>query len=195
MFDMDTLIKNFHKFRKHHFTDHPGLYDQLLHQGQKPKALVISCCDSRVDPALLFDAKPGELFVVRNIANWVPEYEQLTDPCSVSAALSFGVCNLNIPNIIILGHSHCAGVKTLSQDVDIATPVTEWTGLFDYESKKEHTMVQSVLAQSWSNLFTYPWIKSRVSSGTLNIHGWVFCINTGILESYNLETTKFDEIA
>jgi carbonic anhydrase len=191
---MDQLIQNYHLFYKHYFTDHPELYRTLLETGQHPKALVISCCDSRVDPAHILQTQPGDLFVIRNIASWVPPYEQLTDPCSVSAALSFGVHHLEIPNIIVFGHSHCAGVKTLSHNVDIAQPIIEWTEIFNHETQTEHSTGQNVLIQAWHNLYTYPWIKSRIESGTLKASAWMFCIDSGIIENYNVTAKIFEPL-
>jgi carbonic anhydrase len=185
------LLERYNTFHKKHFKDDKTLYNELLNFGQHPKYLVISCSDSRVDPAILFNAKPGELFVVRNIANWVPAYETLTDPCSVAAALSFSVCHLNVEHIVILGHSHCAGVKTLDNPLNIERKVLEWTSIINKETDAEHTNVQNVTINSWKNLFTYPWIAEKAQKKLLHCHAWCFCLESGKLEIFDSSKNSF----
>jgi carbonic anhydrase len=189
-----TLERRFANFHQNYFKENPDFYQKLTHEGQSPEVLVIACSDSRTDPALLFQAKPGELFVARTIANWVPPYERLTDPCSVRAVLAFAVIHLNVKHIVVLGHSHCAGVKTLTHDIDIAKPVLEWTKTIKHETNEEHSMVHNVLLQSCNNLKTYPWIKERTSTGQLACHAWCFCLESGDLEQYDATKKAFKSL-
>src|ERR1700742_4132266 len=97
-------------------------YRELAERGQKPEIMVIGCCDSRVSPEVIFDARPGELFVVRNVANLVPPYETGGQYHGVSAALEFGVAALKVKHIVILGHAHCGGVKAFAEDAEPLSP-------------------------------------------------------------------------
>lgn len=111
--DIHYLIDGHKKFHKRYFKVDTTLYQDLTKVGQKPKYLVIACSDSRVDPAIIMNCKPGDLFVIRNVANLVPPFEPDTHYHGTSAALEFGICTLNIRHVIILGHSQCGGIMAL----------------------------------------------------------------------------------
>lgn len=185
----NEMAEKFQLFKKKYFDD-STLYKDLLEHGQKPHSLVISCADSRVDPALLFQAQPGELFVLRNIANWVPSYEP-SKACSVASALSFGVMHLHVAHIIVLGHSHCAGVKTITDKDGISSPILDWTGQITHEGNEEHSMVQKVVINAYQNLFTYPWIKEKTASNDLQCHAWTFDLNHGEVDAYDPNSQDF----
>ena len=127
------LIKGFSRFRERHFAQNDALFRELVEQGQTPKTLVLACCDARVDPALILDCAPGDLFVIRNVANLVPPAENQGHYHGTSAALEFGVRKLNVGHIIVLGHAHCGGIRTLlagdMQKED--TFISEWMGIAD----------------------------------------------------------------
>lgn len=110
------LIDGFLRFRQQHFESEGGSFQQLVAQGQTPKTLVVACCDSRVDPALVLDCAPGDLFVIRNVANLVPPAEGRVGHHGTSAALEFGVRKLGVEHIIVLGHAHCGGIHALVRD-------------------------------------------------------------------------------
>ena len=185
---MHKLMKGYQSFYQNYFESNKDLYTKLIKEGQKPTAAVVCCSDSRTDPAMIFDAKPGDLFVIRNIANWVPPYAHFTEPCSVSAALAFAILHLNIKDIIILGHSHCAGVKTMHCDnVNIAQPVREWVKIMKKESKDEHNKIQNNVLNAWKNLQTFPWINESIRT-----YAWCFCMDSGKIEKYNTDSDKFD---
>ncbi len=112
MEDIVRFIQGFRRFQENYFGENRELYEELR-RGQWPSVLVIACCDARVDPAILMDCRPGDLFVVRNVANLVPPYELGGGRHGVSAALEFSVCVLGVEHIVVLGHSHCGGVKAL----------------------------------------------------------------------------------
>lgn len=166
--------------------------------GQSPKALVIACSDSRVDPAILLGAKPGELFVVRNVANLVPPYDNDSKHHATSSALEFAVTSLGVKDIIVLGHSHCGGINALmarkegdqkrgfiTDWMDIAKPAKEkvlslYPNLSSME-KDQHCEKESLLI-SLDNLKTFPWIQTQLEKDELNLHAWYFNMNTGNIE-------------
>ena len=115
MEEIKKLINGYQRFHKQYFVEQPELYDSLFKKGQSPKFLVISCCDSRVHPAQVMDAAPGDMFVIRNVANLVPVYEADGKPDDTGAALEFAVKHLGVRHIIVLGHSQCGGIKSLME--------------------------------------------------------------------------------
>lgn len=193
-----ALLEGYEKFRKEHFED-ASTYQELVENGQKPKALVIACCDSRVDPALLVGAKPGELFVVRNVANLVPPCDSDSKHHSTSSAIEFAVTGLGVRDIIILGHSHCGGIHALmSRDEDAAPKqdfITAWMNIAkpakemvldkypesSAEEKDQHCEKESLLI-SLRNLKTFPWVQERLKAGEIGIHAWYFNMNSGQIE-------------
>ena len=113
MNEIKKLIEGFQRFRAHHYERDGTPFQQLVSQGQSPKIMVIACCDSRVDPAIITDSDPGDLFVVRNVANLVPPFEQGGGYHGTSAALEFAVRCLNVQHVIVMGHEHCGGIRAL----------------------------------------------------------------------------------
>ena len=207
MSDISKFIHGISRFQKQHFGENPDLADQLK-DGQRPKALLIGCCDSRVDPALLTDCAPGDLFIVRNVANLVPPYEQTAGYHGVSSALEYAVCFLEVANIIILGHSGCGGIGGLLETatgkevgefigkwVNIAAPARDKV-LREQADKSPDEQAracekESILV-SLKNLLTFPWVKERVASGQLALHGWYYNIGTGQLKYYNQFSGQFE---
>ena len=115
MQDIDKFITGFKQFQRSYFGENQELFDKLK-QSQQPRAMIVSCCDSRVDPAILTSSEPGDLFVVRNVANLIPPCEDDVGHHGISAALEFGVCSLGVEHIIVLGHSQCGGIRALMED-------------------------------------------------------------------------------
>lgn len=200
MAEIDKLIAGYQRFHDNFFAGEEQLYAQLT-QGQRPSTLVISCSDSRVDPAIVMDCKPGDLFVIRNVANLVPPYEVGGGYHGVSAALEFGVCALEVQHIIVLGHRQCGGIRALVQGVpeglkgefvrpwmNIAQRAKERVALEHPQATMEELACACELAGilvSLENLATFPWIKSRVEQGLLQLHGWYLDIETGVMSSYD----------
>lgn len=196
------LLQGYKKFQAGYFKEEHGIFGQLA-QGQEPKVLVVACSDSRVDPALILQAQLGDLFVIRNVANLVPPFEQDSHFHGVSAALEFGVCHLNIEHIIVLGHSHCAGIKALINNelVGEESFVKRWMDIaYDAQCSYEHTLSdlhkeqevgRQAIKNSINNLLSFPWIAKRVEQNKLSLHGWVFDIPTGVLFEHEEETDKF----
>ncbi len=210
MADIERFISGFMRFRRKYFGGDQELFSQLK-QGQTPDAMVISCSDSRVDPAILMDCEPGDLFVVRNVANLVPPYESGGGLHGVSAALEFGVCVIGVQRIIVLGHRQCGGMHALMHGipegasaefiggwVSIAVRakervLAEFPGASD-EGQRCACEQASILV-SVENLLTFPWIKERVQQGTLILHGWYFDIETGQLLAYDPYKGRFEPLA
>jgi carbonic anhydrase len=164
---------------------------------------IISCCDSRVDPGIVFNATPGELFVIRNVANLVPPYERQGQYHGTSAALEFAVRHLKVEHVVVLGHAHCGGIKLLLDSegdtgessredayflnnwVAIARPVLQTlpkTEEYQDPSERQHDCEKAALKLSLENLMTFPWIAERVDSGELELHGWYYDLATSTIE-------------
>ena len=190
---IENLIEGYSRFRKHFYSKGNVLYKNLSEQGQNPSVLIIACCDSRVDPTIS-RCTPGELFVIRNVANLVPPYEEDDHYHGTSAALEFGVCVLNIPDIIILGHSQCGGIQALLER-NTAHPysfVDKWMELaICSEQDKPELCERESLVGSLNNLMTFPWIRDRVKTKKLNLHGWYFNLSHGTIDRFDRESKRF----
>lgn len=210
MSEIEKLIQGYRRFHENYFDADEPLFDQLV-QGQKPGTLVIACSDSRVDPAIIMDSKPGDLFVVRNVANLVPPYEIGGGYHGVSSALEFGVRVLEVEHIIVFGHRQCGGIRALVDGIDVGAAggefVVPWMNMAQrahervlaenpHGSSDEHARACELggVIVSLENLMTFPWIKSRVDQGKLELHGWYFDIETGEILAYNVETLVFEPV-
>lgn len=201
------LITGYRSFREEHASlEHSKLLDSHL-KGQNPKAMVISCCDSRVDPSLLFQCEHGDLFVVRNIANIVPPYEKDSLHHGTSAALEFGIKVLKIHTIIILGHSQCGGIKTWiknnrkqprqKKDSSALEFVDNWVSVIDLENNEKYGIddcSKLSLINSYNNCLTFPWIKSKLENKELDIHLWFFDIQTCTILEYDHNGKIYKEL-
>jgi carbonic anhydrase len=208
MIDITQLIQGFQRFREQHFEHHDTLYQQLVAQGQTPQVLVVACCDSRVDPALVFDCDPGDLFVIRNVANLVPPLEGHSGHHGTTAAIEYGVSTLGVKHIVVLGHAHCGGIDSLVKTGGVGTPgsyIDDWMSLvesaraeviaeFPHASieEQERACEQRAILVSLENLRTFPWIRERVETGALMLHGWYFDIEHGQLLRYDTTTRVFE---
>ena len=203
------LIKGFRRFRELHFAKDAERFQELVQFGQTPKALVVACCDSRVDPALVLDCAPGDLFVIRNVANLVPPAENLGHYHGTSAALEFGVCNLAVPHIIVLGHAQCGGIHALLEGgvakensfiaewmkiAEVARNLTEQEFAGASDKLRHRACEQQAILISLDNLMTFSWIRERVEQGMLTLHGWYFDIEGGELFGYNSATRQFEAL-
>jgi carbonic anhydrase len=205
MEDIEKFVSGFTRFQQHYFSEEHSLYD-ALRAGQRPTTLLIGCCDSRVDPMLLTGSDPGDMFVVRNIANLVPPCTPDAPP-GVSSAIEFAICNLEVARVIVLGHARCGGIRALlapqqeTRETDfverwmrIAAPVKDRVlrELAHKTSEERHTACeQASILQSLDNLLTYPWLKRRVEQGKLVLHGWYFDIDSGALTAYSARQQQF----
>ncbi len=195
MSDIDTLVSGFRRFHRNYFGGDQALF-QRLKQGQHPRAMVIACSDSRVDPAILLDCQPGDLFMVRNVANLVPPYEKGAGLHGVSTALEFGVSVLGVAHLIVLGHSQCGGIRALMQGTQ-GDFMGNWVNISARAKQRVlaehpaadlqaqcHACEQASILVSLENLQTFPWIRERVEQGRLTLHGWYFDIEGGELVAY-----------
>lgn len=205
------LIHGFQRFRDQNFGRSDSIYQQLVEFGQTPKTLVVACCDSRVDPALVLDCVPGDLFVVRNVANLVPPLEDRAGHHGTTAAIQYGVVNLEVEHIIVLGHAHCAGIRTLMRSGSMNTPnsyIDDWMSLVESArldvmaalpsasiEEQTHACEQAAILVSLKNLMTFPWIADRVRQGALTLHGWYFDIEHGKMLGYDTATERFHAIS
>jgi carbonic anhydrase len=204
----DVLTDRFRRFKFRHFAPNQDRYEELATNGQNPEVMIVSCCDSRVDPETIFGAMPGELFVVRNVANLVPPYETTGKYHGVSAALEFAALNLRVKHIVVIGHSGCGGVRAcLEHDAARQTEaqfITNWMSILD-EGRERIVKAfagrplpeirtalerESVIA-SLDNLRTFPCVKILEGKGRLALHGAYFDIGSGTLEIYNQATAEF----
>jgi len=210
MASIPNLIEGYKKFKNEYYEKDYALFEQLVKYGQQPKTLVISCSDSRVDPAIVLNTKPGDLFVIRNVANLVPHYENDNTFHGTSAALEFAIRVLKVHNIIILGHSLCSGIASLvnkSLIPSATTFLTHWIELaapaykivnekYANKSIEEQTIIcgKYALVNSLKNLDTFPWIKEEINAGNLSTYGWYFDLESGIISSYDKNTNTFENL-
>ena len=190
---MKTLLAGYQRFRAKGWPEQRRAFEALAKDGQSPKALVVACVDSRVDPAMIFDSAPGQVLTVRNVANLVPPYAPDSAYHGTSAALEFGVRVLEVPHIMVLGHGLCGGVKALLDGApdNLQEFVGPWMsmawparvralGCVSAEERQQCCEYE-VIKVSLANLMTFPWIADRVASGKLELHGAWFGIRTGQL--------------
>lgn len=187
---LEKIFKGYQGFRKKYTLGQKSIMRSLSQNGQQPKIMVVACCDSRVDPALILQCDPGDLFVVRNVANIVPPYEKDAGHHGTSAALEFAVGTLKVCHLILLGHSQCGGIRALLDQED-APPndfITNWVSILGEPAKKNTDVdayAKRALQQSYENCLGFPWVYERVCEGTLIIHQWFFDIKTGQVFTYD----------
>jgi carbonic anhydrase len=197
MTEFSDLLTGYHRFRSSGYQHQRERWTELS-EGQSPKVMVIACSDSRVDPAQVFDTSPGEIFVVRNIANLVPPFELGGGRHGVSAALEFAVTQLEVPEIVVLGHGACGGVHAaLTRRFQGKAPgaggfIAHWVDMLDEARDRivaEHgegpeairALELETVRVSIANLRTFPCIPEREAAGKLTIHGAYFAIRDGVL--------------
>lgn len=208
MKDIARFLSGFKEFQRTYFCSDNEFFKSLKKE-QSPKVLVIACSDSRVDPAILLGCEPGDMFVVRNVANLVPPYETSPGHHGVSAALEYAVKVLGVEHVIVLGHSCCGGIQALMVPdraglgefiapwVSIAEPALREVSreLSDKEQPlRQRACEQASVLVSLENLLTFPWIWERVMTGRIHLHGWYFDLNRGELLSYLPETGTFEAL-
>ena len=208
---MDNRLKEFEKgheaFQQIKFKKSEERFKKLVEEGQSPKALFIGCSDSRVMPALITGSKPGDLFIVRNIGNFVAPHNPNADFHATASAIEYAVSILEVSDIIVCGHSHCGAISALFKEFK-QTPenvhTIKWlelgneakkVGLLAYKDADKETMLRyteriSVVYQL-DNLLTYPAVKRKVEDGTLYLHGWHYDIENGQIDYYDDENYEF----
>jgi len=202
------LIEKYYIWKGDTFSKNKDSFEKLAKEGQSPQYMIISCVDSRVDPNSIFNAKAGELFVHRNIANLVPSYDNLTEHSGTIAAIEFGVCSLNIKKIIIMGHSGCGGIKNgfhmckenkfvensaIPNWLKILMPAYKKLSNEDGKMMVGELEKMSILT-SLENISDYPFLKKGLDTNDINLYGIWNDIGTGSLEVYNQKTKAFEKI-
>jgi carbonic anhydrase len=200
MADFNALVEGYRRFRETGWSRERDRWAQLA-EGQSPKVMVIACSDSRVDPAQIFDANPGEMFVVRNVAALVPPYETTAGRHGVSAALEFAVTQLQVEEVIVMGHGFCGGcAAALTGQFDDAEHghghfIADWIEMLrdardavrarhgdgDYDRAVFREMELEGVRVSLANLRTFPWVREREAAGRLILRGTFFSISEGVL--------------
>jgi carbonic anhydrase len=203
---INKLIQQHLNFRQEFFgKSNSSIFDDLVKNGQQPQILMVACSDSRVDPAIITNAEPGELFTVRNVANIIPPYEETPGQHGTSAAVEFAVLNLGVKHVVILGHSNCGGIRSLFEESPTqnhgANFISNWMQMAHNCRNKVNHMhpdkssadkaeicAQYSLLNSKNNLLTFPFVKDRFVNGELYIHTWYLDLLSGII--YEVDEEK-----
>jgi carbonic anhydrase len=203
------LISGYRAFAQQRLPTEQSRYRELSERGQSPEVMVIGCCDSRVSPEVVFDAGPGELFVVRNVANLVPPYAPDGAAHGVSAALEFAVQVLRVKHIVVLGHAQCGGIKALVQDtaplspgdfigkwMAILEPTRDATKIHDHETEDEFIarLEKRAVLTSLQNLMSFPCVSILAERGKLQLHGAYFGVAKGSLSVLDRATGEFKKV-
>lgn len=212
MTHVKDLLEGYKRFHKNRFLQNKKRYEMLATEGQTPKTVIIGCSDSRVDPSILFDVEPGDIFVIRNVANLVPPYHPKSDGLhGTSAALEFALKVIKVEHIVVLGHSGCAGIEALVDNDDIQefndpaafSFVSSWVDISKdakkrtlarcaHDDDEKYTICeQESIITSIENLMTFPWIKERVDNKAVHIHGWYYTMREGRLDVFDQATNEF----
>jgi carbonic anhydrase len=203
------LIDGYNAFAGGRLQREQDRYRELAERGQSPQFMVIGCSDSRVSPEVIFDARPGELFVVRNVANLIPPYSPDGTYHGVSAALEFGVGALRVKHIVVLGHAHCGGVRAYAEEHAPLSPgdfIGRWMSLLAPASKKLgprgdtaaadylRRLEQAAIVNSLDNLMTFPRLAKLIEKGRIATHGAYFGVATGDLSVLDHPSGEFRPI-
>ena len=204
------LLDGYRTFRTQRLPTEQTRYRDLSVRGQSPEVMVIGCCDSRVSPEVIFDVGPGELFVVRNVANLVPVFEPDGGAHGVSAALEYAVNVLRIKHIVVLGHAQCGGIRAFIDKIEPLSPgdfIGRWMAMFIkpgevVEQRSQETMQdftvrieKAAVFRSLENLMTFPFVRTQVESGQLQLHGAYFGVAQGSLFVLDKQTKEFRSAA
>ena len=202
----ERLREGYRDFMSGRFPQEQSRYEELSGSGQKPEIMVIGCCDSRVSPEVIFDARPGELFVVRNVANMVPPFESQGVFHGTSAALEFAVQALRVKHIVVLGHGRCGGVRAWVDDSEPLSPgdfIGKWMTLIEPAAERAgprgttpigdyvERLALISIAQSLDNLKSFPCVSTLVQRGKIQLHGAYFDVTTGVLSLRDPHTGLF----
>ncbi|HZR74792.1 carbonic anhydrase [Bradyrhizobium sp.] len=201
------LLDGYRTFRTQRLPTEQSRYRELSERGQSPEVMVIGCCDSRVSPEVIFDAGPGELFVMRNIANLVPTYQPDENAHGVSAALEYAVNVLRVKHIVVLGHAQCGGIRAFVDKIAPLSPgdfIGKWMAMFIkpgevVEQRDQETMQQFVtriekaaVFRSLENLMTFPFVRKAVERGDMQLHGAYFGVAEGSLFVLDKTSKEFE---
>lgn len=210
---LERLLRGFRDFRTGYYREHLELFQKLATEGQSPRILIVGCADARVDPGILTQTHPGDIFTVRNVAAMVPPAQEPPDTRhhGTSAAIEFAVRGLNVEHVVILGHALCGGIGALVDGRDSIYAsydyLSTWTSIaqdirdcavrdLKGRSREEITRAveQAAVLTSLNNLMGFRWIEEKVKAGTLALHGWWFNMTEGQLYAFNPTTLAFEAV-
>jgi carbonic anhydrase len=208
MREIGELVDGYRAFKRERWPREAARYRELAAQGQAPRIMVIACCDSRVDPGTVFNARPGELFVVRNVANLVPPHEPHGEYHGTSAAVEFAVTSLGVEHIVVMGHARCGGVKAFLDGhygerrpasfierwismLRVAHGIVARTARGTAREDLQGALERQGVVQSIENLETFPFVRERMAQGRVQLHGAYFDVASGILQALDPESGTF----
>jgi carbonic anhydrase len=210
---LERLLKGFADFRLGYYREHLDLFEKLASEGQSPKILIVGCADARVDPGILTQTKPGDIFTVRNVGAMVPPAQLPPDQRhhGTSSAIEYAVRGLGVEHVVILGHALCGGIAALVDGRDGVFAnfdyLSTWTSIAqdardavmrDLAGRPREEIVRAVeqaaVVNSVSNLMTFPWIVERVAAGTLVLHAWWFNLTKGQLYAFDPASAVFEPV-
>ena len=210
---LERLLKGFADFRLGYYREHLELFEKLASEGQSPKILIVACADARVDPGILTQTRPGDIFTVRNVGALVPPAQLPPDQRhhGTSSAIEYAVRGLSVEHVVILGHALCGGIAALVDGRDGAFAdfdyLSTWTSIaqevrddvmrrLEGRPREEivRTVEQAAVLNSVSNLMTFPWIAERVVAGTLVLHAWWFNLTHGQLYAFDIKSASFEPV-
>lgn len=204
------LTQGLREFQQQTFAQRREFFARLEIE-QRPKVMMIACSDSRIDPGIVLKAEPGELFMVRNVANLVPLHRPDQQHHGTSAALDFGVNALRVQHIIVFGHAGCGGIRALltRQQIEVEGPsfIQPWLNIAD-EARRRTLLIardrpleeqlrlleEEAIKTSLANLLSFPWIEAGVAEGRLRVHGWLFDLHDGEVRAYVPATNSFQQL-
>ncbi len=213
MRDIPELVAGYREFLNGTWPEQAALYRVLAEAGQSPRVMIVACCDSRADPASIFSAKPGALFVVRNVANLVPPCEPPGDFHGTSAALEFAVTGLEVEHVVVMGHARCGGIGAYLDGQHTRTGtesfVARWLSILDDArpaapraagdgtdaAARQQALEHAGIRLSLDNLTSFPCVKERLAAGKLSLHGAYFDIATGALQALDLASGAFEPVS
>jgi carbonic anhydrase len=195
----ERLLSGYANFRSGRYADESERYKKLGEGAQKPSVMIIACCDSRAAPETIFDAGPGEIFVMRNVANLVPPYAPDGKHHATSAAIEFAVIALGVKHVVVMGHGRCGGIRAVVEGGDPLSAgdfIGKWMSdvrdvaeAVRHDHPHDHSLQTAVehasVEHSLANLRTFPWLRIRENKGELTVHGAWFDISLGELHVYD----------
>ncbi len=206
---LQELIESHKRFREKYHKKYYEKFQELVEKGQRPKSLFIGCSDSRVVPNLITDADPGELFVIRNVGNFIPPFKPDSDYHGTAAAIEYAVSVLKVENVIVCGHTHCGACEHLYHEIpddeelihvkkwlEIAEPVKQRVlSIHEADDEERYRLTEkfNVIEQLF-NLFSYPAIQKGAMEGSLTLQGWYYDIGSGKIEYFNPESNSFEPV-
>jgi carbonic anhydrase len=198
-----TLLQGYQRFRAENYLVQKHRWEELA-EGQEPPVMLIGCCDSRVDPATIFDTRPGQVFTLRNVANLVPPFEVGGGRHGASAAIEFAVVDLKVRHVVVMGHGACGGIAAALKGEDCGTPghsfIDDWMAVLKEARDRviasqpddpQRALELEGVKVSLQNLRSFPFVREREAGGTLKLHGAFFAISEGVLHVLDEESGTF----